>query len=289
MDKIYQVTAANGLRLRESAPDGAIISVIPLNTEVTFVKKAPIKDWIEVEVMVGNSLERGFMSSHFLMELDPKPRFTVPFFANLDASYDRVKRFVGTVADNYGPDVLPQLNQVLTHYGINKNPRRFAHFMAQLAHESAHFRRLEENLNYSGDGLWNTFRKYFASKEEADSFARQPERIANRVYSNRMGNGDEASGDGYRYRGRGFIQLTGRENYRNIGNRIGLDIENNPDIVSGDVATALKVAADYWDSKNLNKFADKDDIRAITKLINGGYNGLEDRIRLLKRARAIWG
>ncbi|MBR9835470.1 MAG: glycoside hydrolase family 19 protein, partial [Alphaproteobacteria bacterium] len=111
----------------------------------------------------------------------------------------------------------------------------------------------------------------------------------NRVYADRMGNGSEESGDGYRYRGRGFIQLTGKDNYQKIGDRIGLDLVSNPDKVSQDVEIALRVAADFWDSRNLNKYADKDDIRAVTRRINGGYNGLEDRQKLLARARAIWG
>ncbi len=289
MDKIYQVTAANGLRLRESAPDGEIIMVMPYGTEVTYMKQATLKGWIQVEVMAGKNTETGFTSSHFLMELDPKPKFRFPFFANLEASYDRVHRFVGTVADQYGPELLPQLNTVLSTYKINKNPKRFTHFMAQLAHESAHFRRLEENLNYSGEGLWNTFRKYFNDLPHAETYARDPERIANRVYANRMLNGPEDSGDGYRYRGRGFIQLTGRENYRAIGARIGLDLENDPDQVASNVEIALRVAADFWDSRNLNKYADRNDIKTITKRINGGYNGLEDRQKLLAKARAIWG
>lgn len=289
MDKIYQVTAANGLRLRESAPDGAIITVMPYNSEVVFLKKADVKNWFKVEAKVGPSLETGFTSAHFLMEMAPKVKFRVPFFSNLEASYERVQRFVGSVADQYGQEMLPMLNKVLTDYKINKNPKRFSHFMAQLAHESAHFSRLEENLNYSAKGLWNVFRKYFDDEAHAETYARDPERIANRVYANRMLNGPEESGDGYRYRGRGFIQLTGRENYRNIGNRIGLDLEGNPDQVASDVETALRVAADFWDSKKLNRYADKNDVRSITKRINGGYHGLEQRQKLLARARAIWG
>lgn len=289
MEKIYQVTAANGLRLRASAPDGAILTVLPYNTEIVFLKKADIKGWYKVEAQVGHEAEIGFVSSHFLMELAPKPKFKIPFLNNLDASYERVQRFAGTVVDQYGKDLLPKLNEILSEYKINKNPRRFAHFMAQLAHESAHFARLEENLNYSGKGLWNVFRKYFDNLEHAETFARQPEKIANRVYADRMGNGSEESGDGYRYRGRGFIQLTGKDNYQKIGDRIGLDLVSNPDKVSQDVEIALRVAADFWDSRNLNKYADKDDIRAVTRRINGGYNGLEDRQKLLARARAIWG
>ncbi len=133
------------------------------------------------------------------------------------------------------------------------------------------------------------FRRHFRDEAEAESFARQPERIANRVYADRMGNGPEESGDGWRYRGRGFIQLTGRDNYRRIGQKIGVDLEASPDLVANDIAIALKAAAAYWDDRNVNPDADRDDLRAVTKKVNGGYNGLLDRERLLARARAIWG
>ena len=108
-------------------------------------------------------------------------------------------------------------------------------------------------------------------------------------FSNRIGNGDEASGDGWRYRGRGFIQLTGRANYRSIGQRIGLDLEGNPDQVASDPVIALQVAANYWDSRNLNEVADTDDIYKVTRLINGGLNGIDDRKKLLGVAKSIWG
>jgi len=104
-----------------------------------------------------------------------------------------------------------------------------------------------------------------------------------------MGNGDEASGDGWKYRGRGFIQLTGRDNYREIGKKIGVDLEANPDLVSTDVTVALKSACAFWNSRGLNALADADDLRGITKKINGGYIGLDEREKLLERARAIWG
>lgn len=289
MDKVYEVTAANGLRLRESAPNGDIITVMPHGTQVEFLEKADLKGWWKVRTTAGKNIETGYASSHFMMELNPRPKFRVPFFNTLEASFERVHRFAGTVAEQYGQEMLPALNKVLTEYNINRSPRRFTHFMAQLAHESGHFRYREENLNYSAEGLWAVFRKYFDDLDHAKSYERQPEKIANRVYADRMGNGDEASGDGYHYRGRGFIQLTGRDNYKQIGDRLNLDLENNPDLVSSDIETTLRVAADFWDSRGLNRFADKDDIYAITKRINGGYNGLADRKKLHAQARAIWG
>ncbi|MDJ0920321.1 MAG: glycoside hydrolase family 19 protein [Henriciella sp.] len=289
MEKVYEVTAANGLRLRESAPNGNVITVMPHGTQVELLEKSELDGWWKVQTTAGKNIETGYASAHFLMELNPRPKFRVPFFSSLEASFDRVHRFVGTVAEQYGEEMLPKLNEVLTEYKINRSPRRFTHFMAQLAHESGHFRYTEENLNYSATGLWNVFRKYFDSPDHAATFAGRPQEIANRVYANRMGNGDEASGDGYRYRGRGFIQLTGKDNYRQIGRRLGLDLVENPDLVASDIETTLRVAADFWDSRQLNRLADKDDLRGITKRINGGYNGLADRKKLLAQARAIWG
>jgi len=135
----------------------------------------------------------------------------------------------------------------------------------------------------------DSFRSKFRDADEAASYARQPERIANRVYANRIGNGDEASGDGWRYRGRGFIQLTGRANYRSIGSRLGLNLEDDPDIVASDPVIALQVAANYWDSRGLNAVADQDDVYEVTRLINGGLNGIDDRKQLLGVAKSIWG
>ncbi len=291
-ENLFEVTAASGLRLREFAPDGPVVSILPRDAVVEKIGTADAPGWMEVRAKIGASEETGFVSETYLLPREPKPSFRVPFFSSLSASYDRVRRFVGdpeTVFPNYDATVLPQLNAILRKYKITSTPLRFAHFMAQIAHESAHFRAMEENLNYSGEALWRVFRKYFESPEHAEQYARQPERIANRVYANRIGNGDEASGDGWRYRGRGFIQLTGRANYREIGEKIGVELETDPDRVSQNVDVALEVAAAYWDSRKLNRLADRNDIAAVTRAVNGGYHGLDDRKRLFQQARAIWG
>ncbi|KZN68050.1 glycoside hydrolase family 19 protein [Pseudoalteromonas luteoviolacea] len=176
------------------------------------------------------------------------------------------------------------LNEVLPTFEIN-TPLRIAHFVAQVAHESGYLNYNRENLNYSQKALRAVFGKYFPNDDVAGEYARQPEKIANRVYADRMGNGDEASGDGWRYRGRGLIQLTGKDNYTRCGEALGLDLTSNPDLVSDDATIAIQSACHYWQSCNLNSLADQDDLLKITKRINGGTNGLEDRTALLNRAK----
>lgn len=169
---------------------------------------------------------------------------------------------------------------LLNNSGIN-TPLRIAHFMSQIEHES-NLKPVQENLNYSAKGLLNVFSKYFVSKETAKTYERQPERIANRVYANRMGNGSESSGEGWKYRGRGFIQLTGKENYFHLANDTDLDVLKNPDLLLEE-ANAMISAIWFWNKNGLNKFADKDDLNAITKRINGGYNGIVHRKELLNK------
>lgn len=172
---------------------------------------------------------------------------------------------------------LEGINETFEHFEIN-TPARCAMFLAQTAHESGNFSATQENLNYSAKGLQGTFRKYFPTQDSTISYERKPERIANRVYANRMGNGNEASGDGYKYRGRGVIQLTGKDNYTACGKALGLDLLANPDSVA-DNPTAVLSAGWFWDTRRLNAPADKGDVVTVTKKINGGTIGLEDRKR----------
>jgi putative chitinase len=176
------------------------------------------------------------------------------------------------------------VNACLQRYEIN-TPLRAAHFLAQIAHESGGFRYVEENLNYSENALKSVFGKYFKDNALASDYARRPQKIANRVYANRMGNGSEGSGDGWRYRGRGLIQLTGKSNYTQYADARQVDVVQTPDLVATEPMLATDVAGWYWDSRALNRYADNDDIRAITKRINGGYNGLKDRQFYLNRAK----
>lgn len=179
------------------------------------------------------------------------------------------------------------INDILPDFEIN-TPKRVAAFLAQCGHESAGFSTLKENLNYSADGLNNTFPKYFKNAgRDATQYARNPEKIANVVYANRMGNGDEASGDGWKYRGRGPIQLTGKDNYRAFANDYFEDPEtllNDPDLLIDHIPTSLLAAVWFWQKNKLNVQADAGDIKLMTKKINGGYIGLEDRIKHYEHA-----
>ncbi len=182
------------------------------------------------------------------------------------------------------------LNKILPAYKIN-TPLRVAGFLAQCCHESNNFKVLEENLNYSADGLNKIFPKYFIKAgRDAAKYARQPEKIANVVYGGRMGNGDEKSGDGYRYRGRGVIQLTGKDNYTAFGK--DANVNRTPEEVIEYLSTkrgALASAAWYWNSRNINDAADAGDIVRMTKLVNGGTIGLEDRKEHYKHILEILG
>jgi putative chitinase len=174
---------------------------------------------------------------------------------------------------------------LLNRNGIN-TPLRLAHFFAQIDHESK-LKPVSENLNYSVEGLREVFGKYFPTLEEAQKYARQPQKIANRVYANRMGNGDEFSGDGWKYRGRGFIQITGKNNYIMLSDFAGVNYVANPDLLLTE-ADSMVSALWFWSKNNINRFADADDIREVTRRINGGYNGLEHRTELLKKYKRVF-
>ena len=181
------------------------------------------------------------------------------------------------------PDaVLAQIPDTAKKFNITNN-LRLAHFLAQCGHESGGFKAVSENLNYSADGLKKIFGKYFPGNLN-ESYARQPEKIASRVYGSRMGNGDESSKEGYKFRGRGYIQLTGKSNYTNFTKFIGEDCITNPDLVS--TKYPLASAAFFFDSNKLwsicDKGADDATVTAVTKRVNGGTIGLPDRIKHFK-------
>jgi putative chitinase len=178
------------------------------------------------------------------------------------------------------PDaVIAQIPETAAKFNIT-NSLRLAHFLAQCGHESGGFKAISENLNYSADGLKRIFGKYFPG-DLAASYARQPEKIASRVYGARMGNGDESTGEGYKYRGRGYIQLTGKSNYTGFAKFIGEDTVANPDLVANKYPLAS--AAFFFDSNKLwsicDKGADEATVTAVTKRVNGGTIGLPDRIK----------
>ena len=178
--------------------------------------------------------------------------------------------------------VYDELVDVVQMFDIS-NPFRLAHFLAQCAHESGNFKFTRENLNYSEIGLLNVFPKYF-DKNTAKLYARKPEQIANIVYECRLGNGNRNTGDGYKFRGRGYLQLTGRVNYKAFGDFIGVDLLSNPDLVA--TKYALTSAAWFFEKKGLWKICDQGvdepTIVAVTRRVNGGTNGLKDRISKTK-------
>ena len=176
-------------------------------------------------------------------------------------------------------NVLEQIPMINAKFSLDSNIR-LAHFLSQCAHESGNFKAVTENLNYGAKGLRATFGKYFKDDATAAAYERKPEKIANRVYSSRMGNGDEASGDGWKFRGRGYIQLTGKDNYTQFDKVVEDDILANPDLVA--TKYPLMSAAFFFERNSLWKIcdcgADKEDVIALTKRINGGTHGLEDRL-----------
>jgi putative chitinase len=179
------------------------------------------------------------------------------------------------------------LEQLLDDYDIN-TPMRVAHFVAQCAHESGNFVFIKENLNYKAASLQKTFAKYFPTAELAAQYANRPEQIANRVYASRMGNGPEASGDGYRYCGRGLIQLTGRDNYAYFAGSIGITVEEASEYLAT-FEGAAQSACWFWEQNNLNRYADKNDCKGLTRAINGGEIGLLDRISHTEHALHVLG
>ena len=197
-----------------------------------------------------------------------------------------LQKKIGVTADGaFGPGTL---KAAAAYYKLNKN--RAAHFFAQTAHESGNFKAFSENLNYSAQGLRNIFRKYFPTDALANQYARKPQAIANRVYANRMGNGDEASGEGFAFRGRGSLQLTGKFNYQAFSDYIGRpDVMTNPDLVATELA--FESALWFFDKNKLWSICDQGindaAILALTKRINGGTHGLDDR-KLKTKKYASW-
>jgi putative chitinase len=187
----------------------------------------------------------------------------------------KLRKLKGHIPDR----VISLIPEVIDKFDIN-NPLRLAHFLSQCAHESAGFRAVTENLNYSAIGLRTTFKKYFPTESLAIKYQRKPIMIANRVYANRMGNGDESIGDGYKFRGRGYIQLTGKSNYIAFGKSIDDDLVNNPDKVATDYP--LLSAAWFFHKNGIHKISDggatRANVEAVTRRVNGGLIGIDHRL-----------
>ncbi len=201
-------------------------------------------------------------------------------------SAEELRQAMPGLSQDRAEQLVPLLNNSMNEFNIN-TPERRSMFLAQIGHETGDLGRLTENLNYSSEGLLATFPRHF-NQETAADYARQPERIANHVYANRMGNGDEASGDGWRYRGRGAIQITGRDNYEAAGTALGLDLANHPELLE-QPENAVRASAWWWQSHGLNERVDANpnDVEGVTRVINGGTHGLEDRQNRFDRINRV--
>jgi putative chitinase len=237
-----------------------------------------VKEWQAANGLVADGLVGdGTWSKLFGSSANSNPvPSTQP--VSIPPSNFKLENLKGHIPDS----VIAQIPDTAAKFNIT-NVLRLAHFLSQCGHESGGFKAVQENLNYSADGLKKIFPKYFPNNLN-ESYARQPEKIANRVYASRMGNGDEASGEGFKFRGRGYIQLTGKSNYSSFDKMVDEDILSNPDLVA--TKYPLASAAFFFDSNKLwsicDKGADEATITAVTKRVNGGTIGLPDRIKHFK-------
>lgn len=200
---------------------------------------------------------------------------------------DSLKQIMPRLPDAKRVTVLPSLQSAMNEFAVN-TPKREAAFLAQIAHESGELTIFSENLNYSAKGLMATWPKRFPDLATAQKYERNPEKLANNVYANRIGNGSEASGDGWKFRGRGPIQITGRENYQKYGSRLNVDLLNNADRAATP-EVGFRVAGLYWKENGLNELADAEMFETITKRINGGLKGLDERLKYYTRAKQVLG
>ena len=199
---------------------------------------------------------------------------------------DQLTRFFNRTDKNLINSYVEPMNRTFNRYIID-TPRRISMFLAQVSHESGALTATQENLNYSTDRLLVVFPKYFKDAD-ANSYARNPEKIANKVYANRMGNGPESSGDGYRYRGRGLIQLTGKSNYERFAKGMIMPLDKAVQYLTTPEGACMS-AGWFWDVNNLNELADNGDLVGCTRKINGGTHGLEDRQNQYTKALTIFG
>jgi putative chitinase len=237
------------------------------------VKKWQAENGLVADGIVGD----GTWSKMFSSETIKEDKIIIPTVVNISSVGGlKIDKLKGHIPDS----VIAQIPETAAKFNITNN-LRLAHFLAQCGHESGGFRAVQENLNYSAKGLATTFKKYFLTEAAAGPYARNPQKIASKVYGGRMGNGPESTGDGYKYRGRGYIQLTGKQNYTNFAKFIGEDTVNNPDLVA--TKYPLASAAFFFDSNKLwsicDKGADNATVTAVTKRVNGGTIGLADRIK----------
>lgn len=204
---------------------------------------------------------------------------------NFNFTLEKFKSCVGNPP--YVQEWYEAICQILPDYDIN-TVKRVSAFLAQTAHESGGYRAIKENLNYRAESLMRVWPRYFPTLEIARAYERQPERIANRAYANRMGNGDESSGDGWRYCGRGLIQLTGKSNYERYAESLQISLQEAQEHLLT-FEGCVQSAAWFWEANNLNQWADTGDILTLTKRINGGTIGLADRQKHYEHALHVLG
>jgi len=239
-----------------------------------------VKKWqIDHDLAADGLVGEGTWSKMFLTQqviTEPAPAAPVVSTTIPSGSGFKLENLKGHIPDS----VIAQIPDTAKKFNIT-TPLRLAHFLAQCGHESGGFKAIQENLNYSAKGLTGTFRKYFINEAAAGPYAKNPQKIASKGYGGRMGNGPESTGDGYKFRGRGYIQLTGKDNYTNFAKFIGEDTVANPDLVA--TKYPLASAAFFFDSNKLwvicDKGADTATVTAVTKRVNGGTIGLPDRIK----------
>jgi putative chitinase len=240
------------------------------------VKKWQIDNDLAADGLVGEGTWSKMFSSQQVIA-EPAP--VVPVVKTPSLGGLKLERLKGHIPDS----VISQIPETAAKFGID-TPLRLAHFLAQCGHESGGFKATQENLNYSAKGLLGIFGKYFREAGLAESYQRNPQKIASRVYGGRMGNGPESTGDGFKFRGRGYIQLTGKDNYTAFGKAINEDMTANPDKVA--THYPLLSAAWFFTKNGLHKMADEGSTDAvvtkITKRVNGGTIGLADRIKHFK-------
>jgi putative chitinase len=239
---------------------------------------AAVKKWQSENGLVADGIVGdGTWSKMFRGETIKEDKIIIPTVANISSVGGlKIDKLKGHIPDS----VIAQIPETAAKFNITNN-LRLAHFLAQCGHESGGFRAVQENLNYSAKGLTTTFKKYFLTEAAAGPYARNPQKIASKVYGGRMGNGPESTGDGFKFRGRGYIQLTGKQNYTNFAKFIGEDTVSNPDLVA--TKYPLASAAFFFDSNKLwalcDRGADNATVTAVTKRVNGGTIGLADRIK----------